>query len=161
MHKYSLVSLALIKIILALFFYKSQIIIFKARCSHCRMFLILNLLNADFKKQGSVIISCWQNLLCFVNTRENYGIHCSAVGTKFILGGRAAHCIPSNLVHCYKGNILQFDNYWGLRRACIVFFSFPILGCACCKAVHIMMAILASVFLKFILIKFGIVKHLL
>ena len=54
----------------------------------------------------------------------------SAVGMKFILGGLAggvgrgvgwggwlgglaAHCIPSHSVHCYKGNILQFDNYWG------------------------------------------------
>ena len=27
--------------------------------------------------------------------------------------GGAAHCIPSHLLHCYKGNKLQFDNYWG------------------------------------------------
>ena len=26
-------------------------------------------------------------------------------------GGGAAHCFPSHSVHCYKGNILQFDNY--------------------------------------------------
>ena len=28
-------------------------------------------------------------------------------------GGLAAHCIPPHSVHCYKGNILKFDNYWG------------------------------------------------
>ena len=27
--------------------------------------------------------------------------------------GGAVHCIPSHSVHCYKGNILSFDNYWG------------------------------------------------
>ena len=25
----------------------------------------------------------------------------------------AAHCFPSHSVHCYKGNTLKFDNYWG------------------------------------------------
>ena len=36
---------------------------------------------------------------------------------KFILEGGggwlAANCFPSRSVHCYKGNILQFENYWG------------------------------------------------
>ena len=35
---------------------------------------------------------------------------------KFIfggVGGGAAHCFPSQSLHCYKGNIPQFDNYWG------------------------------------------------
>ena len=25
----------------------------------------------------------------------------------------AAHCFPSHSVHCCKGNIIQFENYWG------------------------------------------------
>ena len=28
------------------------------------------------------------------------------------IGGRAAKCIASHSVHCYKGNILHFYNYW-------------------------------------------------
>ena len=39
---------------------------------------------------------------CFLQCRRNE-IH--------IWG--AAHCYPSHSVHCYKGNILQFENYWG------------------------------------------------
>ena len=34
------------------------------------------------------------------------GWYFSAFSTKFILGGGAAHCIPSHSVYCYKGNIL-------------------------------------------------------
>ena len=28
-------------------------------------------------------------------------------------GGGAAHCISSYSANCYKGNIPQFENYWG------------------------------------------------
>ena len=36
-------------------------------------------------------------------------------------GGGAVHCFPSHSVHRYKGNILQFDNYWGPGLASICF----------------------------------------
>ena len=55
----------------------------------------------------SIIIIIITSIIILIQCRRNE-IH---------IGGDmgAAHCIPSHSVHCYIGNILQLDNYWGLQ----------------------------------------------